>query len=81
MDYAPRSYDRVPASNKTQTSEEKTMESGGGANIWLHSSGGISGLSLFDHYAIPRTALDAEHDGTPVLRFYDIGGKLIKQLP
>jgi hypothetical protein len=57
------------------------MGSGGGASIWLHSTGGISGLSLFDHHAILRTALDVEHDGTPVLKFYDSGGKLIKQLP
>jgi hypothetical protein len=58
-----------------------TLYDHGGATISLHSTAGISGLSLFDHHATLRAALDVEHDGTPVLKFYDGGGKLTKQLP
>jgi hypothetical protein len=58
-----------------------TLYDHAGATISLHSAAGVSGLSLFDHHATLRAALDVEHDGTPVLKFYDSSGKLTKQLP
>ena len=58
-----------------------TLYDHGGATISLHSTGGVSGVSLFDHHATLRAALDVEHDGTPVLKFYNSDGKLTKQLP
>ncbi len=58
-----------------------TLYDHGGATISLHSTGGVSGLSLFDHHATLRAALDVEHDGTPVLKFYNPSGQLLKRLP
>ncbi len=58
-----------------------TLYDHGGATLSLHSTGGVSGLSLFDHHSTIRAALDVEHDGSPALKFYDRNGKLIKQLP
>lgn len=52
-----------------------------GAAISLYPTGGVSGLSLFDHYSILRVALDVEHDGTPLLQFHGSDGKRVKQLP
>jgi hypothetical protein len=58
-----------------------TLYDHGGATISLHSTAGVSGVSLFDHNATLRAALEVEHDGTPVLKFYSRDGKLTKQLP
>ncbi len=58
-----------------------TLYDHGGATVSLHSTGGVSGLSLFDHHSTLRAALDVEHDGRPVLKFYNRDGKLAKQLP
>jgi hypothetical protein len=57
-----------------------TLYDHGGATISLHSTGGVSGLSLFDHHSTLRAALDVEHDGRPVLKFYSREGKLTKQI-
>jgi hypothetical protein len=58
-----------------------TLYDHGGATISLHSTGGVSGISMFDHHATVRAVLEVEHDGSPVLRFYNSAGKVTKQLP
>ena len=58
-----------------------TLYDHGGATISLHSTGGVSGVSLFDHHSTMRATLEVEHDGTPTLKFFRSDGKLVKQLP
>jgi len=40
-----------------------TLYDHGGATISLHSTGGVSGVSLFDHHSTMRATLEVEHDG------------------
>ncbi len=58
-----------------------TLYDHGGATISLHSTGGVSGLSMFDHHSTLRAVLEVEHDGRPVLKFFNPSGKVTKQLP
>jgi hypothetical protein len=51
------------------------------AALSLHSTGGVSGVSLFDHRATLLAVLDVEHDGMRVLKFNNRNGKIVKQLP
>lgn len=55
-----------------------TLYDHGNATISLHTVSGVSGVSLFDQHGKMRAALEIEHDGSPVLNFYDEKGAVTK---
>lgn len=58
-----------------------TLYDHGGATVSLHATGGVSGLSLFDHNSTMRLATEVQHDSKPAIVFYGPHGKPVKKLP
>lgn len=73
-----RMADLIPTTSGGAT---LTLYDHGGATVSLHATGGVSGLSLFDHHATMRLTTEVEHDGNPAVTFFGPHGQVVKKLP